>query len=108
MSFTDRAKTENEPEPAFRRIGLVWMGNDAGIEQRRGFKGIFVEKIGADQLALYQAESGMIGKGVFHFTGAGLELSQQVAVSSLEVFQDIRQLGRHVPATQGQDSINDM
>ena len=60
-----------------------------------------MEKIGADQLALYQAESGMIRKGVFHFAGAGLELSQQVAVSSLEVFQDIRQLGRRVLGYSG-------
>ena len=52
MPLADRAKAEDEPEPAFRRAGLVGMGNDAGIEQRRGFKGIFVEKIGADQLAL--------------------------------------------------------
>ena len=108
MPLTNRAKTEDEPESAFRRAGLVWMGDDAGIEQRRGFKGIFVEKIGADQLALYQAEPGMIGKGIFHFVGACLELRQQVAVPSLEVFQDIRELDRRVLGAQRQDTVNDM
>ena len=67
-----------------------------------------MEKIGADQLALYQAKSGVIGKSIFHFAGAGLELSQQVAMSSLEVLQDIRQLGRRVLDAQGQDTVNDV
>ena len=108
MPLADRAKAEDEPESAFRRAGLIGMGNDAGIEQCRGFKGIFMEEIGADQLALYQAEPGMVGKGAFHLVGAGLELSQQVTVPSLEVFQDIRQLRRCVLGAQGQNTIDDV
>jgi hypothetical protein len=67
-----------------------------------------VEKIGTDQLPLYQAESGMIRKGAFHFLGAGLEFGQQVAVPSLEVFQDIRQLHGRLFGAQGQNTVNDM
>jgi hypothetical protein len=108
MPLANRAKAEDEPEPAFRCAALVWMTNDAGIEQRRGFKRIFVEKIGTDKPALHQAESGMIGKGPLHFVGAGLELSKQIGVSSLEVFQDIRKLRRRVLGAQGQNTVNDM
>ena len=52
MPFADRAQAQDEAAPAFRRAGLIGMGDDARIEQRRGFEGIFVQKIGADQLAL--------------------------------------------------------
>ena len=108
MPLTDRAQAEDEPQSAFGRAGLIRVGNNAGIEQRRGFKGILVEKIGADQLALYQAESDMIRKSIFHLVGAGLELRQQVAVPSLKIFQDIRQLRGRVLDAKGQDTVNDM
>ena len=52
MPFADRAKTEDEATAAFRRTGLIGMGDDARIEQRRRFEGIFVQEIGADQLTL--------------------------------------------------------
>jgi hypothetical protein len=67
-----------------------------------------MEEIGPDQLALYQAESGVASKGLLHFAGAGLELSQQVAVPSLEVFQDICKLRGRVLRAQGQNTVNDM
>ena len=108
MPVANRAKAEEEPESTFRCAGLIWMGNDAGIEQRRCFKRIFVEKIGTDQLALHQAESGMIGKGPLHFVGAGLELSQQVGMPSLEIFQDIRKLRRRILSAQSQNTVNDV
>ena len=92
MPFSDGTETQDEAVPAFRRTRLVGMGNNARIEQCRRFEGIFVQKIGADQLPLYLAETCMSGKGVLHFIGAGLENLQQVAVAALKIFEDIGQL----------------
>ena len=73
MPFPDGAKAQDEAEPAFRRAGLIGMGDDARIEQCRRFKGIFMHKISTNQLTLYLAEIGMRGKGVFHFVRTRLE-----------------------------------
>ena len=73
MPFPDGAKAEDEAEPAFRRAGLIGMGDDARIEQCRRFEGIFMHKVGTDQLALRLGEIGMRRKGVFHFIGTRLE-----------------------------------
>jgi len=62
MPFPDRAKTQDEAPPAFRRTRLIRMGDNARIEQCRRFEGIFVQKIGSDQLALSLGENGMRSK----------------------------------------------
>ena len=72
--------------------GLIGMRDDARIEQRRRLKRIFVQKVGADQLALHLRERSHGGKRVFHFIGARFECLQQVAMATLEVLQDIGQL----------------
>jgi len=68
------------------------MGDNARIEQCRRFEGIFVQKIGSDQLALSLGENGMRSKGVFHFIGTCLEDLQQVAVAAFKILEDIGQL----------------
>ena len=73
MPFADRAQAEDEATSAFRRAGLIGMGDDARIEQRRRFEGIFVQEIGADQLALVLGEGGVGGERLFHLVGARLE-----------------------------------
>ena len=108
MPFADRAKTEDEAAAAFRRAGLIGMRDDARIEQRRRFEGIFVQKIGADQLALDLGETRMRRKGVFHLVGARLEGRQQVAMAALEVLEHIGQLaGRHL-GIERQHPLDDM
>ena len=67
-----------------------------------------MEKIGAYQLALDHAETGMAGKGVFHFVGTRLELGKQVAMPTLEIFQHLRQLRLGFPVVQRQNAIDDM
>ena len=52
MPLADRAQAEDEAASARRRAGLVGVIDDAGIEQRRRLEGIFVQEIGAHQLAL--------------------------------------------------------
>src|SRR5579859_1128914 len=108
MPLANRAKAEDEPKSAFGRAALVRMGNDAGVKQCRGFKRIFVEEVGTDQLALHQAESGMIDKGLLHFPGAGLELRQQIGMSSLEVFQNISKLCRRILGAKRKNTVDDM
>ena len=92
MPFSDGAETQDKAVPAFRRTRLVGMGDNARIEQCRRFEGIFVQKIGADQLPLYLAENSMSGKGVLHFIGACLENLQQITMAAFEIFEDIGQL----------------
>jgi len=70
---------------------------DAGIEQCRGFERIFVEKIGADQLALNFGKTAVSRQGFFHFVGAGFECRQQVAMAAKEILQNVGELtGRDV------------
>src|SRR5271169_5917609 len=108
MTFPDSAKAQDEATTALRCTGLIRMGDDARIEQCRRFEGIFVQKIGSDQLTLYPGENRMCRKGVFHFFGARLESTQEIAVAVLEMLKDIRQLtGRHL-GIERQNSINDM
>ncbi len=108
MPFPDRAKAEDEAAPAFRRAGLIGMGDDARIEQRRRFEGIFVEKIGPDQLALDLGETRVRRKGVFHLVGARLEGRQKIAVAALEILKDIGQLAGCHLGIERQDPVDDM
>ena len=62
MPLADRAQAEDEAPAAFRRAGLIGMGDDARVEQRRRFEGIFVQEIGADELALGFCESRVRGR----------------------------------------------
>ena len=85
-------------KPPFGASGLVGMRHDAGIEQRRGFERIFVQKIGPDQLALDLGKSAVSRQRLFHDVGTGLERLQQVAMPALKIFQHVRQ---QVAATSG-------
>ena len=76
MAFAHGTEAENEAQCAFRRARLVGVRHDAGIEQRRGFEGIFVEKIGADQLALDLGKNAVSRQRLLHDVGAGLERFQ--------------------------------
>ena len=49
MPFAGGAQAENEPQSAGWQAGLIGVRNDGGIEQRRGFQGVFGQEIGADQ-----------------------------------------------------------
>ena len=63
-----------------------------GLNNADDFEGVFVQKIGSDQLPLHNGESGMRGKGAFHFVGTRLEGRQQIAVAALEMIEDFGQL----------------
>ena len=52
MPFPNGAKAQDEPATTIGCAGLVWMSDDARVEQGRRLKGVFVEKIGAHQLPL--------------------------------------------------------
>ena len=108
MSLPHGAKAEDEATAPVRRTGLIGVGDDTRIEQRRGFEGIFVQKISADQLALDFAETRMRRKRVFHFVGARLEGRQKVAVAALEVLKDVGQLVRRHLGVERHDALDDM
>ena len=108
MPFADRGKTEDKAAAAFRRTGLIGMGDDAWIEQRRRFERVFVQKICSDQLPLDLAEARMRRKGVFHLVGARLEGRQKVAVAALKILKDVGQLvGCHL-GIEHHDPLDDM
>ena len=108
MPFADRAEAENEAQAAFRRAGLVGVRHDAGIEQGRGFERIFVEKIGADQLALDFGKGAVSSQGLFHVVGARLERRQQVAVPALEILQDVGELAGNGLGIECENAVDDM
>ena len=108
MPLPDRAKAEDETTSAFRRAGLVRMRDDARIEQCRRFEGIFVQKVGADQLTLHLGENHMRREGDFHLVGARLEARQQVAMAALEIVQHIGQVVGCGLVAKRQDPLDDM
>src|ERR1700676_4278334 len=89
MPFAGRTQTENEAQATFRRVRLVGVRHDAGVEQGRGLERIFVEEIGADQLTLDGGEGAVSRQRLFHDVRAGLECFQQVAMPALEFFEEI-------------------
>ena len=93
MSFADGTQAENEAQSALRRVRLVGVRHDAGVEQSRGFERVFIEEIGADQLAPVLGKGAVGRHGLFHDLGPGLERLQRIAVPALKILQDIGELG---------------
>src|ERR1700737_3534881 len=108
MSFAYGTETENEAQATLRRVRLVGVRHDAGVEQGRGLERVFVEKIGADQLALDVGKGAVSRQSLFHFVGPRLERFQQVAVPALEILQDIGELGSHGFGIEGENPVDDM
>ena len=79
-----------------------------GLNKRRRLKGIFVQKIGADQLPLKLGEYGMRRQSVLHVIGARLECRQQVAMAPFEILEHIGQLAGRRLQIQSQNTIDDM
>src|SRR5258705_7915289 len=108
MPFACGAQTENETQATFRRVRLVGVPHDAGVEQGRGFERIFVKKIGADQLPLDAGKAAMRRQRLFHFVGARLERFQQVAMAALEILQHIGELAGNSFGIEGEYPVDDM
>ena len=108
MSFADGTQAENEAQSTFRRAGLVGVRHNAGIEQCRGFEGIFVEKIGADQLALDFGKAAVRRQGFFHLVGAGFERLEQVAMTAEKILKYVGELAGRGFGTQRQNPIDDV
>ncbi len=108
MAFADGAKTQDEPAAVFRCTRLVGMAHDAWIEQGRGFKGIFVEKIGPDQSTLRLAQWRMGVERILHVGGTRLENFKQVSVPALEILQHLAQLLRGRFGVEPKHPANDM
>lgn len=108
VPFPDRAQAEDEAKPTLRRARLVGVRDDAGVEQRRRLEGVLVEEAGTHELPLDPAEVGVIGEGVLHLVGPGLEGRQQAAVATLEILQDIREEARRGLGIERQDPVDDV
>ena len=108
MPFADRPQAQDEPASPVGNAGLVGMADDAGIEQRRCFEGVFVQEIGADQAALRLAEARMRLEGVFHFGGARIERIEQVAMPAFEILEHVGQLLRCGFRIEAENPVDDM
>ena len=95
MALAHRAQTQDEAHPTRGCAGLVRMRHDAGIEQRRGLEGVFMQEIGADQPALLLAEAHMLDQRLFHFIGARLECVEQIAMTTLEILEHFGKVRVH-------------
>jgi hypothetical protein len=67
-----------------------------------------VHEIGTDQPALLLRKGRVGGQGIFHFIGARLEYFDEIAVTALEILEDISQLFGSRFGIERQDSIDDM
>src|SRR3979490_2786933 len=108
MPFANGTETENEAQTTLRSVRLVGMRHDRGVEQGRGFERIFVEKIGADQLALDFGKAAMRRQSLFHDVGAPSDRLQQVAMSALEILQDIGELAGNSFGIKGENPVDDV
>jgi len=108
MPFADGSEAENEAQAACRGSRLVGVRYDAGVEQRRCFERIFVQEIGADELALDFGKRTVRRQRLLHFVGAEFERLQQVAMPAREIFQHVRQLGGRSLGVESEHALNDM
>src|SRR5689334_19736644 len=92
MSLTNGTQAQHEAQPPHRGPSLIGVGNDAWVEQRRGFERVFVQEISADQLALAIGEREVCAERLLHFIRALLEFIEQITVPALEILQDLRKL----------------
>src|SRR6185437_11289948 len=108
MTFTDRAETQDEAALAGRHARLIWMGDNARIEQSGGFERILVHEVRANELTLRFGESDMAMERIFHFVSASLKGRQDVAVAALKINQNLGQLAASCLWIERQDSIHDV
>ncbi len=79
-----------------------------GLNKRRRLEGIFVEKVGADQLALRLAELQMGQERVLHLAGARLESVQQVSMAAFEIVENVEQKTFRRRGIQRDDPVDDV
>ena len=87
---------------------LVRVRHDAGIEQRRRFERIFVQEVGADELALYFGKRTVRQQRLLHFVGPALERLQQVAMAALEILQHVCKLVGRGLRIEIENALDDM
>ena len=67
-----------------------------------------MDKVGADELALYFGEIGMLGEGFLHFVRTRLERPQQMAVPALKILKNFGQLVVRRLGIEPKDPLDDM
>ena len=67
-----------------------------------------MQKIGADQSALFLSENRMRCEGFLHFIGARLESIEQIAVAALEILEHFGELMGRGLRIERQDSVDDV
>ena len=108
MAFADSPQAQDETARAALQRGLIRMGDDARIEQRRRFEGILVQEVGADELALYLGQRRLRGVNDLHGVGAGLEGASEPPVAPLEVLEHLGQLPARGLGIERQHPIDDV
>ena len=108
MAFADGTEAQNKAQAALRNSRLVRVWHDAGIEQRRRFEGIFVQEVGADELALYFGKRTVRQQRLLHFVGPALKRLQQVAMPALEILQHVGQLTGRGLRLEIENALDDM
>src|SRR5258706_7391934 len=94
MPLSDSAKAQDESAAILRRAGLVWVSDNARIEQGGRLEGVLVEKIRPDQSALRLSQFSMRCERLFHLFGARLEDIEQISVTALKIFEHVTQYMR--------------
>ena len=91
MPLSDGAKAQDESAAILRGAGLVWVSDNARIEQGGRLEGVLVEKIRPDQSALRLSQLSMRCERLFHLFGARLEDIEQISVTALKIFEHVTQ-----------------
>src|SRR5258708_39098733 len=94
MPLSDSAKAQDESAAILCRAGLVWVSDNARIEQSRRLEGVLVEKIRPDQSALRLIQFSMRFERLFHLIGARFEDIEQISVTTFKILQHVDQLFR--------------
>src|SRR5207244_6166854 len=108
VPLTDGSQAQNEAQVAIRNSRLIRVRHDTWIEQCRRFEGIFVQEVGADQLALYFGKRAVREQRLLHFVGPALKRLQQVAMPALEILQHVGQLTGRGLRLEIENALDDM
>ena len=105
MSFPDPPHAHHESQAACRHAGLVGVGHNAGVAQRRPFDGVLAGKGRSQQQYSRIGEMDVGIQAVGQLVGVSTERAHEVTMASVEADDHVIQGRLNVVVTQGEDAL---
>ena len=105
VSFPDPPHAHHESQAACRRVGLVGVGHNAGVAQRRPLDGVLAGKGRSQQQYSRIGEVDVGIQAVGELAGVPTERAREVTVASVEAGDDVVQGRPNVVVGQREDAL---